>query len=669
MLLAGAAPLAAQPVEEVIITASPLTSAAIELAQSVAQIPREELFTTGGFGLGDALRNVPGVTSSSFAPGASRPIIRGFDAARVRVTENGIGSHDVSEFSGDHGVPIDPLASIEVEVLRGPGTLRYGSQAIGGVVNAINNRIPLDTAEGFGGDAFASIASNGTERIAGLLVDTRIGNLAFHADGIARGVDDYDTPPGQQHNSYAFGRGFAVGGAYVDGMNAAGLSFNRYVSHYGIPTAEEEHEEHEEEEHEEEEEHHHGPAHVDLEQNRYSAAARFTMPFGGIESFNLRGSYSDYTHEEITAGEEIEEVEATFDNEEWEARAEALHAGFGPIMSGAIGAQWNTRDFSAGGHGAEYLLPTETDSFALYAFERLGLGPQLTLELAGRIDWTSVSGETDALGSLDLDFTPLSFAGGLVFRPQEPLSISVNLSHTQRAPHVTELFAQGPHEASATFEIGDPTLERERSTSMEAMLHYDGMGGAHGTLGIFRSQFDGFIAGVLTGNSYDEEGTFFPDDSGEFAELLYLQEDAVFWGFEAQAHLPLFALAGGMAGINAQMDYVRAEFDSGGNVPRITPFRYGGGVFFERNGLELRVDALHTSSQDDIAAGETPTDGFTMLDASATFRALTLEAGAIDVSISGTNLLNETARNHVSFTKDHVLLHGRSLRVSMHYVF
>jgi iron complex outermembrane receptor protein len=148
-----------------------------------------------------------------------------------------------------------------------------------------------------------------------------------------------------------------------------------------------------------------------------------------------------------------------------------------------------------------------------------------------------------------------------------------------------------------------------------------------------------------------------------------VQEDAVFWGFEAQAHLPLVSFLGGMAGINAQADYVRAEFDSGGNVPRITPFRYGGGVFYERMGLEFRVDALHTSSQDDIAAGETPTDGFTMLDASATFRAFDWSSGALDVGISASNLLDETARNHVSFTKDHVLLPGRNVRLTLHYVF
>jgi iron complex outermembrane receptor protein len=649
VLLAGTAPSVAQVVEEIVITASPLLGDAIDQSQSVAQIPRDELFTSGGFGLGDALRNVPGVTSSSFSPGAARPVIRGFDASRVRVTENGIGSHDVSDISADHGVPIDPLSSVEVEVLRGPGTLRYGSQAIGGVINAINNRIPLDIADGVSGDAFASIASNGTERLGGALADVKTGNWAFHADGILRGVDDYDTPRGEQDNTYAFGRGFAVGGAFVDGMSGAGASYNYFFSHYGIasePGGE--------------------VAHIDLEQSRYSAAGRLAGPVSFLQTINARGSYSDYKHNEIVAGEGIL---STFKNQEWEGRLEALHNALGPISTGAVGVQWNSRDFEAVGEGADYLLPTETRSIGLYVFERFTLSDMFSLEAAGRIESASVKGTTSALGAFERDFSPLSLAAGFLFTPQDTISIGLNLSRTERSPNVVELFAQGPHEASATFEIGDPSLGKERATSVELTGHYDGMGGAHVTVSGFRSDFDGFIAGVLTGNSYDEDGNFFPDDSEEFAELFYLQRDAVFWGIEGQAHLPLVALADGMAGVNVQTDYVRAEFDSGGNVPRIPPFRYGGGVFFARDGLELRVDALHTARQDDVAANETPTGGFTMLDASATFRLLDTETGALDVSLSTSNLLDDTARNHVSFTKGHVLLPGRNVRFSVHYVF
>jgi iron complex outermembrane receptor protein len=645
---AAQAPVPAAPVEEVLITASPLTSDPIDQSQSVAQIPNEQLLRSGGFGLGDALRDVPGVTSSSFSPGAVRPVIRGFDATRVRVTENGIGSHDVSDISGDHGVPIDPLSATRIEILRGPGTLRYGSQAIGGVVNAINNRIPLDAPEGTGIETFAGGASNALERLGGGLVDYRGGNLALHLDGLVRGVDDYETPHGTQLNSYAFGRGMALGGAYVDGMSGAGASYNHFFSHYGIaaePGGE--------------------LSHIDLSQNNYGAAGRLEAPFAGIQTLTARGGYSDYKHDEIAAGEG---VLATFKNKEWEGRLEAMHAPIGPLSTGAAGVQWDDRDFEALGAGADYLLPAKSQSLGFYIFERMALGHAFSLEAAGRIESNQTRGATDALGPFKRDFTPTSIALGGLLKPMESFSLGLNLSQTERSPSPSELFAQGRHESSRTFEFGDPGLGKERARSVEFVAHYDGEDGRHATFSAFRTAFDGFIAGVLTGNSYDENGNFFVGDTGAFKELFYLQRDATFRGFEAQVHLPLWDVAGGAVGIDAQADYVRAEFDGGGNVPRIPPLRYGGGVFYERNGLELRAGFLHTARQDDVAANETPTAGYTMVEASANVRVYDGDAGALDLSLSGSNLTDETARNHVSLTKDFVLQPGRNIRLMLHFV-
>jgi iron complex outermembrane recepter protein len=643
-----AAQAPAAPVEEVIITASPLISDPIDQSQSVAQIPNTELLRSGGFGLGDALRDVPGVTSSSFSPGAVRPVIRGFDATRVRVTENGIGSHDVSDISGDHGVPIDPLSATRIEVLRGPGTLRYGSQAIGGVVNAINNRIPLDVSEGTGVELFTGGASNGWERMGGGLVDYRGGNLALHVDGLLRGADDYETPQGTQPNTYAFGRGVALGGAYVDGMSGAGASYNHFFSHYGIanePGGE--------------------VSHIDLTQNTYAGAGRLDAPLPGIQTITARGGYSDYSHDEIVGGEG---VLATFNNKEWEGRLEAMHAPFGPFATGAAGVQWDHRDFEALGEGADYLLPAKTRSLGFYVFERFNLGNAFSLEAAGRVERNSTRGSTNALGGFDRDFTPTSIALGALIKPMASFSLGLNLSQTERAPSPSELFAQGRHEASHTFEFGDPTLGKERARSAEFVAHYDGEDGRHATFSAFRTQFDGFIAGLLSGNSYDADGNFLPGDSGEFKELFYRQRDATFWGFEAQAHLPLWSVADGNVGVDAQADYVRAEFDAGGNVPRIPPLRYGGGLFFERNGLELRAGLLHTTSQNEVALNEEPTDGYTMVNASAVFRVYDGDAGAMNVSLSGSNLTDERAHNHVSLTKEFVELPGRSFRLMLHFV-
>jgi iron complex outermembrane receptor protein len=645
---ASSSPVFAQDVTEVLITASPLIGDAIDQSQSVAEVSRDDLLSSGGFSLGDALRDVPGVNSSGFSPGAARPVIRGFDATRVKVTENGIGSHDVSDISADHGVPIDPLSAIEVEVLRGPGTLRYGSQAIGGVVNAINNRIPFDIAEGSATEIFSSVSTNAIERLVGGTYDYRAGALAFHADAFARGADSFDTPQGEQENTYAFGRGFALGGAYSGDSAAAGLSYNQYYSHYGIasePGGE--------------------VAHIDLKQSNYSGAVRFNSPFSGIDTIDGRIGYSDYTHDEIVAGEGIR---ATFDNTEWEGRTEALHAGFGPIETGALGIQWGNRKFEALGEGADYLLPSETTTFAGYIFERAVLTDSVALEAAARVENVNITGATDALGSFDRDFTQLSFALGANYRPSESLSFFVNVSRTERAPNVTEQFAQGPHEASATYEFGDPSLGTEHALSGEAGVHYDGGTMGHATFSVFTSSFDGFITGLLTGNSYDGDGNFFAGDSADFAELLYVQRDATFWGFEGLAHIPLVDVGTGHAGIDVQADYVRAKFDGGGNVPRIPPWRVGGGVFYETDAFTLSLSALHTLKQDKTGAFETATAGFTMVDASGTFRIYNGPLGALDLALSASNLLDVTARNHISFTKDHVLLPGRNFRLALHFV-
>jgi iron complex outermembrane receptor protein len=633
--------------ETVVITASPFAQNLIDLSSSVAQIRREELIVSGGFGLGDALKNVPGVTSSSFTAGASRPVIRGLGSTRVRVTENGLGSHDVSDVSDDHAVPIDPLAALEVEVLRGPATLRYGSQAIGGVVNSINNRIPMDVGEGTTFEGFAGISSNSIERLGGMIIDHRRGNWAFHADGIIRGADDYETPDGTQDNTFSFGRGYALGGAYIGNSGAGGLGFNQFIAHYGIPTE---------------------PggtevAHIELDQKNYNGALRFMLP--GLATINAQGVYTDYTHSEVVDGEG---PLSTFNNKEWEGRVEAVHESFGPITMGAIGVQYGNRDFEGLGEAVEYLLPTETNSFAAYIFEELALSSSFRLQGAARIEWTNVTGEVEALGPFDLDFTPASFSLGAVFRPNMGnTTLFANVSRTERAPHVTELFAQGPHEATGTFEIGDPSSDIESAFSVEGGIRHQDTRDNRASFSIYNTKFQGFIYGQLTGNTYDEDGTFHPDDTGEFRELLYSQKDANFWGLEGQVHWHVFQGMNGRIGIDAQADYVRATFDGGGNVPRIPPFRIGGGFFYESNRVDLSVSALYHAEQDEVALNETPTESFTTLDASATIHLFSGPAGDVDLVLIGTNLTDSVGRNHVSFTKDFVELPGRTFRLMLHF--
>lgn len=636
--------------ETVVITASPFAQNPLDVAASVSQLTHQELIVSGGVGIGDALKNVPGVTTSGFAAGSSRPVIRGLSSTRVRITENGIGGHDTSDLGDDHAVPIDPLASIQVEVLRGPATLRYGSTAIGGVVNAINNRIPFDLSEGTAIEGIAGISSNSIERLGGGMADYRNDNWAFHADALVRGADDYDTPEGTQLNTFAFGRSYAVGGAYIaNGGSAAGLSFNQSLSHYGSPTEPGSDE----------------VTHVELDTKSYNGALRWESPLPWIMRINAHGGYTDYGHNEIS---DAEGLLAHFANKEWETRIEALQEPLGAITTGAIGLQFGNRDFSVTGPEADFLHPTTTDSFAAYIFEELTLSDTFSLQGAARVEWTSITGDTDALGVFDGKFTPVSYALGAVFKASLQTSLFANLSWTQRAPNPVELFAQGPHDASHTFETGDPNLGLEKAFSIEGGIKHQAQDGSTATFSIYRTKFDGFIDGFLTGNTCDEEGNCGPGDVGEFDELFYLQNDAEFWGLEAQAHWHVFDIGSGRGGIDLQADYVRATLDNLGNVPRIPPLRYGGGLFFENSAMELSFSVLRVSEQDKVADHETPTDGYTTLSASAVFHLYEGETGDLDLAVIGSNLTDSVQRNHVSFNKDFVLQPGRTFRLMLHFL-
>jgi iron complex outermembrane receptor protein len=283
------------------------------------------------------------------------------------------------------------------------------------------------------------------------------------------------------------------------------------------------------------------------------------------------------------------------------------------------------------------------------------------------MEWTNVTGATNAAGSVELNFKPWSFSLGAVFTPgMGNTSLFANVSRTERAPHVTELFAQGPHEATGTYEFGDPALGIERAFSVEGGIKHEDVTENRASFSIYHTKFESFIYGRLTGATYGEDGTFFPDESGEFRELLYAQQDATFWGLEGLVHWHVFEGMGGRFGVDAQADYVRATFDGGGNVPRIPPFRIGGGFFYETDAFEAQASVLYHAEQDKVGANETPTASFTTVDASATIHLFRGAMGEVNLVLSGTNLTDSVGRNHVSFTKDYVLLPGRTFRLMLH---
>lgn len=636
--------------ETLVVTASPLVHDRDELSTPVDRVGREELLTNLGSTLGETLSHVPGITSTGFTAGASRPVIRGQDAYRTELLEDGLRTQDVSRESPDHAVPVNPLAAERIEVVRGPATLRYGGGASAGVVNVITNRIPdRFPGEGLSGEVFAGIGLLANERDLAASLDGGHGAFAWHADGLFRRAHDYsipndDAPHVQSGTAVETWMG-ALGGAYFADWGRLGVAYTRAENEYGIPEADE-------------------PVQVDMHTDRFRFEGDLFDPLPGFREVRVRGVYSDYEHDEIADGE----VGQTYRNEEFETRIEALHDPIG-ALTGAIGFHARTRDFRGEGEAADFLAPTETEMVAAYFFEEHPLGDAVTLSAGFRAEYTRVEG-TDAAGNKqDLDFVPLSGAIGVVTTPTDWLTFGMNATVSQRAPSQVELLARGPHEATETFELGNANLDEETSFSGDARVEIEGARGRIEVAG-FVTQYDDFIFASLTGNQVDETGTA----PGELDELVYANRDALFWGLEVAANLDVYEFDCGRFGIDGRFDYVRARFDSndaGGSrdIPRIVPIRWGAGLYFEAEATRARVGFVRTEAQEKIGAFESPTNQFTYLNASLTHRIDFIEALPLELSINARNLTDVRGRNHVAFNKDEVLLPGRSIRFALRAQF
>jgi iron complex outermembrane recepter protein len=624
--------------EEVVVTASPIGDPD-RLASIAGSVNRDQLLRSGGNTIADALADVPGVTSSGFAAGAGRPVIRGLDANRVRTLEDGIGSFDVSDVGPDHGVPIDPFAAERVEVVRGAATLRYGSQAIGGVVNAISNRVPTRLPEGMNaGEVTGGFGTGADSRDVAGQYNARGGALALHADAFRRETDDYDTPEGEMSNSWLSARGGAIGGAWLHDGDAIGLGVVRHESRYGIPGEE---------------------AWIDMHQTKLSLRSAFGLAAGAWRRLTVDGGWADYAHSERDAAGI---AQATFRDREWDARAEAVAGDWGWLSESALGVQLQRRNFSALGEGAGYLSPTLTRNRALFGFAESKLSSLLRLQFGARVEAVDVDGTPASDVATSRSFTPMSASTGLVFEPAPSWRVGLALSSAARAPAQTELFARGLHDATATYERGDPALRTERADSAELSLRWRGER-VHADGSVWTTGFSRFIYGELTGRSCTEEGLCVAGDSEPLRELAYGQRDARFRGAEAHAEIELLQHGSGDLHLNLMADMVRATFDDvGGDVPRIPPYRVGAGLVWQRARFDASVSVRYSARQNQVAAQETPTAGFTNVDAQLGWRPWGAHDG-VQIALVGHNLTNSLQRNAVSLNKDTVILPGRDIRL------
>ncbi len=646
LALAQATPNAS---DTIIVTASPIAGNPDRFATIVTQVKRDDIVQAGGNNLSDALRNVPGVANTSFAAGASRPVIRGMDAFRVATLENGLSSSDVSEVGPDHGVPIDPLSAQDIEVVRGAATLRYGSQAIGGVVNAINNRVPRSlSGEPVSGDVSASYDSNAKTDGGSAMLDAHAGQFAFHADAFGRRASDYDTPDGTQENSFFHGHGYSAGSSYFFGDGDAsrvGLAATRYDARYGIPSDD---------------------TFIHMRQTKVVTDNSLSLGDGVFKTLNVGVAYADYVHDEIDPDGNV--ILSTFKNLEWNGRAEALLGPLGPLSASAIGVQYGNRKFSGGGEAGDFLSPTTTETTAAFGFAEAPLGDHAHLQGGLRVEHVSVDGTPITGVSTSVDFTPVSGSVGVLLDVTEALKLGFTASSAARAPGQVELFARGPHDGPATFETGDPALELERANSLEATLRYK-QGGFHFEGALWGAKFNNYIYGNVTGELCDDDGDCTSPPDAELKQLFYAQRDANFWGAEGRATLDLVSSSSGILQAVTLADYVRAEFaDNGGDVPRIQPYRVGGGLNWSSAPFDAGFLFLYVGKQDHVPAGDTETDSYVSLDAQAAWRPFS-EGKGLEIALVGHNLTDDVQRNSVALNRDVVELPGRNVRLVLRQTF
>jgi iron complex outermembrane receptor protein len=664
---------------ELTVTASPTARAGDELARPLSVLEGTELLAALEPTLGETLAKQPGVSSTYFGPGASRPVIRGQGGDRVRVLDNGLGTGDVSTTSPDHALALDPLAAERVEIVRGPATLLYGSGAVGGVVNVLDDAIPdYLPEERLTGSLTLRVGTAAEERAGSAELAGSLGRFAWHADLSRRESDDVEIPgyaesaalraeeaaEGEgEEQEQAFGvlpnsavetESGRFGLSWVGERGFLGVSYARFDTLYGVPghahehAAGEEHggEEHEGEEHEGEEEE--APVRIDLAQERLDVRGEWGLSRGLLRGLELRFGSVDYEHVEL----EGDEVGTRFTTESREARLEARHRDFG-TLTGVWGAQWSEREFVALGEEA-FVPANDASTRALFAFEEVVSGA-LTWQFGARYEEIDFDVADPALP--DRSFGGLSGSAGVVWKVREPLGLMASIARSVTAPNAEALYSNGPHVATRVFEVGDPTLGEETSLNAEVGVRGEA-GRFRGELTLFRNDVDDFVYEAFTGD--EEDG---------LPVVAFRQDDARFTGFEAQGHVELYHAGESHLELDLSLDSVRAELRrSGEPLPRIPPLRYGAGLTWRSDRWSASADVRRVEEQERVAPFETATDGYTMVGATLGWRFFVGDT-VHDLLLSGVNLGDEEARVHASYLKELAPLPGRDVRLTYRVSF
>jgi iron complex outermembrane receptor protein len=601
--------------------------------------------------IGDLLADLPGVVSSYFGPNAGRPVIRGLEGDRLKITQNGVSSLDASSSSPDHAVSVDPLAIREAQVLRGPAALLYSTSILGGVINLVDARIP-DQRLAQRQSVTGRVGSVDGLRSAGVLAEGSVGSFSYHVDGFDKSTDDLRTPVGRITDTSADNRGAGLGVSYLTSNGYVGLSYSGLDSTYGVAEQD---------------------IMIGLEQRRWDLAGKAEVSGDLVRSLSYRLGVADYAHTEFEDGD----PESTFTNQGWDGRLDVELVKMGSV-EGVVGLQASRFDFGVVGDHA-FLPDTRNTAMATFGSFVQTLAPDQRLRYGFRVEHAQVDasawthdGVTTNPPAGSASFTPASFAFAWAKDLNPSWTSTINLTRTERAPNFQELYADGAHVATDVYEVGNRNLGKEQGFGLEWELAKV-RGPLSGSFSVYYNRFSSFIA--LQRNGYGPDlsaggGHDYSENGGdELARYDFASVPADFVGTEVKVNYQFIDTPVSKLGLEWYGDFVRASnTDTSEALPRISPGRIGAALHGLESGWTWRLDATYHFAQNHTAPDETRTAGFTMVGASL---AHPIKFAQLDgqFTLRVINLLDQEARNASSFIKDAMPLPGRGIEAGLRLNF
>ncbi len=605
-----------------VVSVSPNARPQFESYQPTTVLDGQELTKNLEATVGATVSEAPGIALRAFGPGPARPVIRGLDGDRVAMLEDGQRMGDLSSQSGDHAVPSNPAAARKIEVVRGPATLLYGANAIGGLVNVITDSIPSEKTQGSSGNFTLNYGSNGTAT--GGAGDIHVGNgtFALHFGGAGTRSENYSTPDGVVDNSQARTALGQVGASWTGEKSYFGASYGYDDSKYGIPVVEE------------------GSISLTPKRHSFSVRAGGKNLDGWLQSYRATLGVRQYEHSEL----EGTEIGTTFHNDTVEGEVLLSHQRVGRLV-GSFGGWFMNRAFDA--VGAEALSPpVDQQAYAGFLYEEVE-SPHATLQFGGRLDYASYKPQG---GLRPRDFIGFSGSVGLLLKPQaanDNFVVALNLARAARYPALEELYYFGPHPGNLAFEIGNDALDAEHALGFDVALRGRGKR-FEGEVAFFRNDITNYIFREPTGEVEEN-----------FPVVKNVAADSVLTGFEVHGDVKL------TSELTAEVTYDRVQGElkaSGDPLPRIPPSRLLGGLTYQQNAFQIGGSVQAVSEQTRVFGDETPTDGYVT---ARFFASLSFNRGGVLNTVTARldNAANESSRNHLNYLKDVLLETGRSFKV------